>query len=79
MADIDLLNKLSSMNVSKESKEKEDTDKSKTDSLKFKQELDKTKLTIFRPIADCGYYGWHPMNEAFLPLSELLSRSQRME
>jgi hypothetical protein len=27
----------------------------------FKEEIDSTKFTIFKPISDCGYYGWNPM------------------
>jgi hypothetical protein len=75
----DLLNRLSSLKVSKDSKKSDGDDNDVDDkseklySLKFKKELDKTKFTIFVPIADCGYYGWNPLNETPQSLSDVQS------
>jgi hypothetical protein len=78
--DGDMLNRLSSLKVSKDSKNDDDDDKSgRSYSLKFKKELDKTKFTIFRPIADCGYYGWNPMDKKFQPLSEIQSADEILQ
>jgi hypothetical protein len=73
--DGDILNKLSSPNASNNNSKEGDDDKSeKSYSLKFKKELDKTEFKIFRPIADCGYYGWNPKkNMKLRPLSKIKS------
>jgi hypothetical protein len=74
----DLLKTLSSLKVSQDDKTDDDTEKKslKSYSSKLKNELDKTKLSIFVPIADCGYFGWKPMNEAFQSLSEIKSADE---
>ena len=71
----DLLTKLSLLNVSSDGKKGDNNEVKSTNSYspKFKKELDKTKFKIFVPIADCGYYGWNPMKEAFQPLSDVSS------
>jgi hypothetical protein len=43
---------------------------------KFKNELDKTELSIFHPIADCGYFGWKTMNKAYRALSKIRSTDE---
>jgi hypothetical protein len=78
--DGDMLNKLSSPNALNDTKKDDDDKSEKLYSLKFNKELDKTAFTIFRPIADCGYYGWNPMkNMKLRPLSKVKSAKEILQ
>jgi hypothetical protein len=67
-----LVNNLSLVNISSNS-ESHDSVKS-TDA--FRIELEATKLTIFIPISDCGFYGWNPSGQAYESLSSIQTSNE---
>lgn len=72
----DLLQKLSSLNVSSVTSKADDDKSLKPYSCKFKKELEKTQFTIFVPMTDCGYYGWIPGDTPVQSLSNLKSADE---